>query len=200
MVIVLVVIEVVFKGGGSKKKLIIILVVVFVLVLVGGGVVLLLLKKKVVDDQVDEDGIDVVEVVKFKVYVKSDYLFIFVLFDFFIVNLVDKDVDCFVQIGVMLQVDDFKFVDQIKVYMFVVCSNVLMVLVYKMVVELLILEGKEKFVKDIMCEVVCFMGIEFDDEDEVDFDVVSVFKKKKKKKVYVESLIMQVFFFNFIVQ
>lgn len=188
------------KGGGSKKKLIIILAAVLVLVLVGGGAALLLLKKKSADDQADEDGTDVAEVAKPKAHAKSDHPPTFVPLDPFTVNLADKDVDRFAQIGVTLQVDDPKFADQIKAYMPAVRSNVLMVLAHKTAVELLTPEGKEKLAKDIMREAVRPMGIELDDEDEADPDAASAPKKKKKKKAHVESPITQVLFSNFIVQ
>lgn len=198
---VIVVVGVVILKVGGNKKLIIILVVVLVLVLVGGGV-LLLMKKKVSVDEGD-DGDVVFVLVVYVVKKESGKLLVFVLLDLFIVNLMDKDVDCFVQVGVILQVDDEKVVEEIKKYFLVICSNVLMVFLYKLLVELLMVEGKEKFVCEIMCELVWLMGIELDDEDEDEFVVIGdVLLKKKKKKCCcnVESLVIQVLFFQFIVQ
>ena len=74
----------------------------------------------------------------------------FVPLDPFTVNLADKDVDRFAQIGVTLQVEDPKFADQIKAYMPAIRSNVLMVLSHKMAGDLLTREGKEKLAKEIM--------------------------------------------------
>ncbi|KQV59980.1 flagellar basal body rod protein [Pelomonas sp. Root1217] len=186
------------KRAGSKK-LIIILAAVLVLVLVGGGAAVMLLKKK----PVAEDGEDGAEAAtespaKPKAHAKSDHPPTFVPLDPFTVNLADKDVDRFAQIGVTLQVDDPKFADQIKAYMPAIRSNVLMVLAHKTAAELLTREGKEKLAKDIMRESVRPMGIELDEEDEP--GSADAPKKKKKKKAHVESPVTQVLFSNFIVQ
>ncbi|MFG6487400.1 flagellar basal body-associated FliL family protein [Roseateles sp. BYS78W] len=189
------------KGGGSKK-LIIILAAVLVLVLVGGGAAVMLLKKKQAADD-SEDGADTAEAApKAKAHPKSDHPPTFVPLDPFTVNLADKDVDRFAQIGITLQVDDPHFADQIKAYMPAIRSNVLMVLSHKTAVELLTQEGKEKLAKDIMRESVRPMGIELDDEDEDEAPAAADApkKKKKKKKAHVESPVTQVLFSNFIVQ
>ncbi|RZL29503.1 MAG: flagellar basal body rod protein, partial [Rubrivivax sp.] len=143
------------KGGGSKKKLIIILAAVLVLVLGGGGAALLLLKKKPVDDEGDED-VDATEVhePKAKAKPKSDHPPTFVPLDPFTVNLADKEVDRFAQIGITLEVEDPKFAEQIKAYMPAIRSNVLMVLSHKTAAELLTREGKQQLAKDIMREAV----------------------------------------------
>ena len=187
------------KGGGSKK-LIIILAAVLVLVLVGGGAAFMLLKKKPAAED-GEEGADAVEAApkaKAAAHAKNDHPPTFVPLDPFTVNLADKDVDRFAQIGVTLQVEDPKFADQIKAYMPAIRSNVLMVLSHKTAIELLTREGKEKLAKDIMRESVRPMGIELDDEEEEAPDTAK--KKKKKKKVAVESPVTQVLFSNFIVQ
>lgn len=185
------------KGGGSKK-LIIILAAVLVLVLVGGGAAFMLLKKKPAEE--GEDGEAVEAPVKAKAHAKPDHPPTFVPLDPFTVNLADKDVDRFAQVGVTLQVDDPKFADQIKAYMPAIRSNVLMVLSHKTAGELLSREGKEKLAKDIMREAVRPMGIELDDEDEDHEAADAPKKKKKKKKAHVESPVTQVLFSNFIVQ
>jgi len=185
------------KGGGSKK-LIIILAAVLVLVLGGGGAAVMLLKKKPVAE--DEDGAEATEApAKPKAHAKSDHPPTFVPLDPFTVNLADKEVDRFAQVGVTLQVEDPKFADQIKAYMPAIRSNVLMVLSHKTAVELLSREGKEKLAKEIMRESVRPMGIELDDEDD-EAAASDVPKKKKKKKAHVESPVTQVLFSNFIVQ
>jgi flagellar FliL protein len=185
------------KGGGNKK-LIIIIGAVLALVLVGGGAALMLLKKKPVEE--GEDGEAAEAPVKAKAHAKSDHPPTFVPLDPFTVNLADKDVDRFAQIGITLQVDDPKFADQLKAYMPAIRSNILMVLSHKTAVELLTREGKEKLAKDIMRESVRPMGIELDDEDEEEPPADAPKKKKKKKKAHVESPISQVLFSNFIVQ
>lgn len=186
------------KGGGSKKKLIIILAAVLVLVLGGGGAALMLLKKKPAED--GEDGAEQTEeqAPKAKAKPKADHPPTFVPLDAFTVNLADKDVDRFAQIGVTLQVDDPKFADQLKAYMPAIRSNILMVLSHKTATELLTREGKDQLAKDIMREAVRPMGIEIEDEDEE--PAADAPKKKKKKKATVENPISQVLFSNFIVQ
>lgn len=185
------------KGGGSKK-LIIIVAAVLVLLLVGGGAAFMLLKKKPPAED-GEDGAEASETApKPKAHAKSDHPPTFVPLDPFTVNLADKDVDRFAQIGITLQVEDPKFADQIKAFMPAIRSNVLMVLAHKTAVELLTREGKDKLAKDIMREAVRPMGIELDEEDEAETGDGP--KKKKKKKAHVENPISQVLFSNFIVQ
>jgi len=187
------------KAGGSKK-LIIILAAVLVLVLVGGGAAFMLLKKKPAAED-GEEGAEAAEAApKPKAHAKSDHPPTFVPLEPFTVNLADKDVDRFAQIGVTLQVEDPHFGDQIKAYLPAIRSNVLMVLSHKTAGELLTREGKEKLAKEIMRESVRPMGIELDDEDEEEPPADTPKKKKKKKKVAVESPVTQVLFSNFIVQ
>jgi flagellar FliL protein len=167
------------KGGGSKK-LIIMLAAVLVLVLVGGGAAFMLLKKKPAEEGEDGEDAEVSEVAKPKAKPKSDHPPTFVPLDPFTVNLADKDVDRFAQIGITLEVHDPKFAEQIKAYMPAIRSNVLMVLSHKTASERP-------------------MGIELDDEDEPPAGGEAP-KKKKKKKAAVESPVTQVLFSNFIVQ
>lgn len=187
------------KGGGSKK-LIIILAAVLVLVLVGGGAAFMLLKKKPAAE--GEEGAEQAEPAAPKAVAakpKSDKPPTFVPLDPFTVNLADKDVDRFAQIGVTLEVDDPKFAEQLKAYMPAIRSNILMVLSHKTATELLTREGKEKLARDIMRESVRPMGIELDDEDEEE-EADAPKKKKKKRRAAVVSPINQVLFSNFIVQ
>lgn len=184
------------KGGG-KNKLIIILVIVLVLVLAGGAAAILLLKKKASAD--DEDGDVAHERAPVHAAAKSDHPPVFVPLDPFTVNLADKEVDRFAQIGITLEVADAKFGEQLKAYMPAVRSNVLMVLSHKTSAELLSREGKEKLAREIMRESVRPMGIELDDEDE-DQAGSDAPKKKKKKRRQVESPVTQVLFSTFIVQ
>lgn len=182
------------KGGG-KKKLIIILAAVLVLVL-GGGVAVLLLKKKAPAD--GEDGDATETAAPAHAAAKPGTPPTFVPLDPFTVNLADKEVDRFAQIGITLEVGDAHFGDQLKAYMPAVRSNVLMVLSHKTSVELLTREGKDKLAKEIMREAVRPMGIELDDED--DEEASDTPKKKKKKKKRVESPISAVLFSTFIIQ
>lgn len=185
-------------SGGGSKKLIIILAAVLVLVLLGGGAALMLMKKKASAED-GEDGEATEAPVKAKAHVKSDHPPTFVPLDPFTVNLADKDVDRFAQIGVTLEVEDPKFADQVKAYMPAIRSNVLMVLSHKTAAELLTREGKEQLAKEIMRESVRPMGIELDPDEEEDSSGNKA-KPKKKKKAKVESPVSQVLFSTFIVQ
>ncbi|MCV2423283.1 flagellar basal body-associated FliL family protein [Paucibacter sp. DJ2R-2] len=187
------------KGGGNKK-LIIIIAAVLVLVLGGGGAALLLMKKKPPAD--DEEGGDAAashQEAPAHAAPKPGTPPVFVPLDPFTVNLSDKDVDRFAQVGITLEVIDAKTADQIKAYLPAIRSNVLMVLSHKTSVELLSREGKEKLAKEVLRESVRPMGIELDDEDEHEEDTAPK-KKKKKKKPAVVSPVTQVLFSTFIVQ
>ncbi|MET0517947.1 MAG: flagellar basal body-associated FliL family protein [Burkholderiaceae bacterium] len=180
--------------GGGKKKLIIILVAVLVLVL-GGGAALLMMKKKAHDD---EDGDTVEEVAPKKHAATPDHPPTFVPLEPFTVNLADKEVDRFAQVGVTLEISDAKFAEQMKAYMPAIRNNVLMVLSHKNSAELLTREGKEKLAREIMRESVRPLGIELDDDE--DAAAADAPPKKKKKKRQVESPVTQVLFSTFIVQ
>lgn len=182
------------KGGG-KKKLIIILAAVLVLVL-GGGAALLLLKKKAPAD--DEEGDAAHESAPAaQTAAKTGAPPVYVPLDAFTVNLADKEVDRFAQIGIVLEVADAKVGDQLKAYMPAIRSNVLMVLAHKTSAELLSREGKEKLAREIKRESVRPMGIELDDEEDEDEGAP---KKKKKKKRSVASPVTNVHFSTYIVQ
>ncbi|MFY7865051.1 flagellar basal body-associated FliL family protein [Roseateles sp.] len=188
------------KGGG-KKKLIIIIAAVLLLVLVGGGAALMLMKKKAPADG-EEDGEGATQqVAAAHPPPKPGTPPTYVPLDPFTVNLADKEVDRFAQIGVTLEVGDPKTADQIKAYLPAIRSNVLMVLSYKTSTELLTREGKEKLAREIMRESVRPMGIELEDEEEeANADEEPKKKKKKKKKPQVVSPVTAVLFSTFIVQ
>ncbi|PND36000.1 flagellar basal body rod protein [Paucibacter aquatile] len=186
------------KGGGNKK-LIIIIAAVLVLVLGGGGAALLLMKKKPPAD--DEEGGEAAAHQEAPAHAapKPGTPPVFVPLDPFTVNLSDKDVDRFAQVGITLEVIDAKTADQIKAYLPAIRSNVLMVLSHKTSAELLSREGKEKLAREVLRESVRPMGIELEDEDEHEEEAAPK-KKKKKKKPAVVSPVTQVLFSTFIVQ
>ena len=181
------------KGGG-KKKLIIIVAIVLVVVLVGVAALLMMKNKSHADD---EEGAAAEEKPAAAAHAKPGTPPTFVPLDPFTVNLADKEVDRFAQVGITLEVADAHFADQLKAYMPAIRNNVLLVLSHKTSAELLSAEGKEQLAKEIRREAVRPMGIELDDEDE---DTDAAPKKKKKKKRQVESPVTQVLFSTFIVQ
>lgn len=184
-------------AGSGKKKLIIIGVGVLVLVLIAGAA-LMVMKKKPAEGEDGEEAAPAAHAPAAAHKVDPSHPPVFVPLDPFTVNLADKDVDRFAQVGVTLEVGDAKVADQVKAYMPAIRSNILMVLSHKTSVELLSREGKEKLAKEIMRESVRPMGVELPDEDEEEAETTP--KKKKKRKPVVVSPVNQVLFSNFIVQ
>ncbi|MBB5205897.1 flagellar FliL protein [Inhella inkyongensis] len=189
-------------AGGGKKKLIMIIVIVLVLVVAGGAAALLLMKKK---PPADEEGEEAeapaahVEVAKPKPGTPP----VFLPVDPFTVNLTDKEVDRYAQIGITLEVVDQKTADMLKNYMPSIRSGVLMVLSHKSATELLTKEGKERLQKEILREAVRPLGfeIEIDEEEPEEEDPPPKKKKKKKKKAAPPVLpVSNVLFSQFIVQ
>ncbi len=187
------------KSGGNKK-LIIIIAAVLVLVLVAGGAALLLLKKKPVAEDGEEAEEPAAHAPAAKAHGKNDHPPAFLPLDPFTVNLADKDVDRFAQIGVTLETQDPKLADQLKAYMPAIRGNILMLISHKTAAELLTIEGKQKLAREINRESVRPLGIELDDDEAPADDHDDTPKKKKKKKAKVESPISAVHFSNFIVQ
>ncbi|CAN5268547.1 N/A [soil metagenome] len=186
--------------SGGKKKLIIIVAAALLVVLLGGGATVLLLKKKAPAD--GEDGAEDTHEPAPAAHAKPGTPPMFVPLDPFTVNLADKEVDRFAQIGITLEVIDAHAADTIKVYLPAIRSNVLMVLSHKTSAELLSREGKDKLAREILRESVRPMGIELENEEADDGAATSDApkKKKKKKKNAVESPVTAVLFSTFIVQ
>jgi len=186
--------------GGGKKKLVIIIAAVLLVVVLGGGAALLLMKKKQ-QQASDEEGADAETAAETTSHAKPKPGTppTYVPLDPFTVNLADKEVDRFAQIGISLEVPDPKTADTIKAYLPAIRSNILMVLAHKTSAELLTREGKEQLAKDIMRESVRPMGIELDPDEEED-TAGGKAKPKKKKKAKVDSPVTQVLFSTFIVQ
>ena len=182
------------KGGGMKK-MIIIIAAVAVLVLVGGGVLLMMMNKQAAAS--DEDGGEATHAPAKKHEAKKGEPPVFVPLEPFTVNLADKEVDRFAQVGVTLQVSDAHAGDEIKAFLPAIRSNVLVLLSHKTSTELLSPDGKDKLARDILREAVRPLGFELEDEDENP----APGKKKKKKKVSEADLpVTQVLFSSFIVQ
>jgi flagellar FliL protein len=192
------------KGGGKKKLLMLIVVALLVLGVGGGAAVMLLKKKKAAEDE-DADAPAATET-----HAKHDpkHPPVFVPLDAFTVNLADREVERYAQIGITLEVDDAKVGDEIKAYMPAIRNNILMVLAHKTSQELLAREGKQRLAFEIKREASAALGIEIDDEaapppakaeksGEADEDSKP---QKKKKKAAVETPIKGVQFSNFIIQ
>ena len=86
----------------------------------------------------------------------------FLPLDSFTVNLADRDVERYAQVGITLELDDPRSAQRIKDYMPVVRDGVLMVLAHTESSELLARAGKERLAREIMRSVVKPLGIELD--------------------------------------
>jgi len=206
-------------AGGGKKKLIIIIVAALVVLLGGGGAAYMLLKPKPEAEEGAEDG---GKAKGSKSKAKADDGHgaatqaprarahdpknppVFVPLDPFTVNLADRDVERYAQIGVTLELDDPKIGEELKVYMPAIRNNILMVLSGKTSDKLLTREGKEKLARQILHATVRPLGfptIEEDDEEE-STDAHGEPPKKKKRKRQPEMIypVTAVHFSTFIVQ
>lgn len=189
----------------GKKKLIIILAAVLLLAGVGGGGAVFMMKKKAAEAaaaaEEGEDG----EPAKHKSAKKeAGAPPAFLPLEPFIVNLADKEVDRYAQIGVTLEIDDPKTADQLKAYMPAIRNGILMVLAHKTSAELLERKGKEALAAEIMRETVRPLGIEIEapvatDEAAAE-DEDKPKKKKKNKAPAVDNPVKHVHFSNFIIQ
>lgn len=151
------------------------------------------------DGEDGEDATPAKEEPAKKEHAKKDHPPTFVPLDPFTVNLADKDVDRFAQIGISLEIEDPKIADQLKAYMPAIRGNILMLLSHKVAADLLSREGKLQLAKEINREAVRPLGIELDDEADAGHGEEAP-KKKKKKKPAVVSPITGVHFSSFIVQ
>ncbi len=80
--------------------------------------------------------------------------------DPFVLNLADRDVDRYAQIGITFELENGASGEQLKAYMPAVRNAILMVLANKTSRELLDRAGKEQLAQEIMREAVRPMGIE----------------------------------------
>ena len=193
----------------GKKKLIIILAVVGLVLALGGGGAAFYMKKKHAEEEaaLAEEGGDAAHAApkkeKKKEKKKDDkpVLPVFVPLDPFVVNLADREADRYAQIGVTFQVEDAKAGEDLKNYMPAIRNNILMLLAHKTSQDLNTVEGKEKLARQIRREAVLPMGIELEDEDEVEEAPQPGKKKKKRHFDSVEdSPIKSVQFSSFIIQ
>ena len=193
----------------GKKKLIIIIAAVVLLLVVAGGAALFILKKKAHTEEGAEDAPMAEAAHGSKPDLKHPPTFL--PLDPFVVNLSDKEVDRYAQVGITLEVEDAKFADAMKAFMPAIRNGILMILSHKTSRELLDRAGKEQLAGEILRESARTMGIEVEEPEvaddkhaaktEGDDDEKPRAKAKKKAKKVVEpNPIKHVHFSNFIVQ
>ena len=131
---------------------------------------------------------------------------VFLPLDPFIVNLSDKDVDRYAQIGITLELESTVFADQVKAYMPAVRNAILLLLAQKSSKDLLGRSGKEELAQEIMREAVRPMGIEILAPEPVTAaasgaqDEAPVKTSRKAKKGAVRNPVQHVHFSSFIIQ
>lgn len=141
----------------GKKKLLILLSIALVVVLVlAGGAIWFLKQRAAAAAATDENGQPLNQSAAERPHTPP----IFIPLEPFVVNLADKDVERYAQIGLTLEVDDPKVAEEMKVYMPAVRDAILMILAHKTSAELLDRAGKEALAAEIMRESVRPMGIE----------------------------------------
>jgi flagellar protein FliL len=84
----------------------------------------------------------------------------FVPLDPFTVNLADKEVERYAQVGVTLEIENAKTGEQIKLYMPAIRNGILMILAHKNSQELLERAGKEQLAREIQVETARTIGYE----------------------------------------
>jgi flagellar FliL protein len=149
----------------GKKKLIITLAAVLLLVVVGGVAALMLLKGKAVDE--DDEDADLHRPAAAAPGAAPrrapgpppTYLPL----EMFTVNLADRDVDRFAQVGITLEVTDNKVSDQIKAVMPAVRNRILLAISDRTAAELATREGKEKLADTVRRETARALGFDMPD-------------------------------------
>jgi flagellar protein FliL len=205
-------------AGGGKKKLIIIIAAVVVVLLLGGGAAFYFMQQKAAAHAAalaEEDGGEGEDTHAQKSHAKAEkperpeHPPTFVPLDPFVVNLADKDVDRFAQVGLNLQVEEAPVADEIKNYMPAIRNEILLILSHKTSADLLSPDGKEALAKEIRWGATRAMGYDVPEEDLHDEDTASADeeedvkpKKKRKKKKAAEpySPIVQVHYATLVVQ
>ena len=201
----------------GKKKLIIMIVAALLVVLAGGGGAAFYLKKKAAAAAAADEGAEEGGAAGEHKLVKRDpkHPPTFLPLDPFVVNLADKEVDRYAQIGITLELRDNKFADELKLYMPAIRNGILMILAHKTSGELLERAGKEMLADQVQLEAARTMGLEVAEPEAVtqampaetrattqegDDEVEKKPKKKAKKAAAEPNPIVHVHFSNFIIQ
>ena len=200
----------------GKKKLIIMIVAALLVLLGGGGGAAIYLKKKAAAAAAEEAGDASTMAGEPKTAKRNPkHPPTFLPLDPFVVNLADKDVDRYAQIGITLELHDSKFGDELKLYMPAIRNGILMILAHKTSAELLERSGKEMLAAQVQREAARTMGIDVADPEAVteaapaeksaakedgEDEAEKKPKKKAKKAAAEPNPIVHVHFSNFIIQ
>ena len=195
----------------GKKKLLIIVGAALALVLAGGGGGVWVLKKRAAQAAAvasEEEASSPEATAHASSKTEAKGVPIFLPLEPFIVNLSDKDVDRYAQIGITLELESTVFADQVKAYMPAVRNAILLLLAQKSSKDLLGRSGKEELAEEIMREAVRPMGIEILAPEPVTVasaasgaqDEAPVKATKKAKKGALRNPVQHVHFSSFIIQ
>ncbi len=203
----------------GKKKLIIMIAAALLVVLGAGGGAAFYFKKKAAH-AAEEAGDESAAAGEHQAAKRDPkHPPVFLPLDAFVVNLADKEVDRYAQIGITLELQDAKFGDELKLYMPAIRNGILMILAHKTSVELLERSGKELLAEQVQREAARTMGINVadasaaaetkpadsasakaDDTAEDGDDKKSKKAKKPPKAAAEPNPILHVHFSNFIIQ
>ena len=195
----------------GKKKLIIIAAAASLLLAIAGAGAVFVIKKKAHAEENGDEAVAAETAHAAKPDLKHPPTFL--PLDPFVVNLADKEVDRYAQVGITFEVEDAKFAESMKAFMPAIRNSILMILSHKGARDLLDRSGKEQLANEILRESARTMGIEIDEstaiedapkakDDAPDGDDEKPKAKAKKKphKPADPNPIKRVHFSNFIVQ
>jgi flagellar FliL protein len=147
--------------GGKKKLIVIAAAAALALAVLGGGALVWMKRQAAAalesaEADEAEDGAHAAAAPKRDPKATPVY----VSLDNFTVNLADREVDRYAQIGISLELNDTKYAEPIKVFMPAIRNNILMVLSHKRAAELLERAGKEKLAAEVQHETERAIGFE----------------------------------------
>ena len=204
-----------------KKKVLLIGVVVLVLTLALAAGAIVFIKQRAARAAAaagdDEGGAAAETATATANHIDPKSVPIYLPLDPFIVNLADKDVDRYAQIGITLELESTVFADQVKAYMPAVRNAILLILAQKSSRDLLGRSGKEELAEEIMRESVRPMGLEIlapepvsgatavaaagsGAEKTAQDEATPIKASKKAKKAAVRNPVQHVHFSSFIIQ
>ena len=196
---------------GKKRLIIIVAAALLLLAIAGAGAVFVIKKRAAQAAAGDDTSVQAGEHSVAKPDLKHPPTFL--PLDPFVVNLSDKGVDRYAQVGITFEVEDSKFAEQMKAFMPAIRNGILMILSHKTSAELLDRPGKEQLAGEILRDASRTMGIEVEEPEPVAptkaaaetgpaaaDDEEPVVKKVHKKAPAEPNPIKHVHFSNFIVQ
>lgn len=189
---------------GRKKIVVIALAVVLLLVATAGGFMVFKSRAAHADD---EDEVEVEVAPKHKTVAHQAEAFdpkhvpVFVPLEAITINLADREIDRYAQVVIALEVDDDKAGEQIKAFMPVIRSNLLLAIANKTSEDVRSDDGRRRLAAELQAQALRPLGYDFDAEDFMDNGGETKSGKHKRKARKPAKLpVKAVHFINFIVQ